>query len=162
MKFMNVDAILAAFNSAHVKYLLIGGVNYLLRHEPVLTYDVDLWIEDTSANRRQCEIALASLDAEWGPTEADWRKVADMAPGWLERQMVFCLTSAHGAVDVFRAVTGLSDWDSSYGLTVELRTESGTPYRGICDEDMLRCQLALPEIAQNRNRISQLRNIIRK
>ena len=52
---MNVDRILAAMRDHSVRCLLIGGMNYLLRHEPVLTYDVDLWIEDTEANRRRCE-----------------------------------------------------------------------------------------------------------
>jgi hypothetical protein len=55
---MNVDRILGTMQDHGVRCLLIGGMNYLLRHEPVLTYDVDLWIEDTAANRRRCEQAI--------------------------------------------------------------------------------------------------------
>jgi hypothetical protein len=38
---MNIDHILQTFNTCEVDYLLIGGMNFLLRHEPVLTYDID-------------------------------------------------------------------------------------------------------------------------
>ena len=34
---MNIDHILQMFNASEVEYLLIGGMNFLLRHEPVLT-----------------------------------------------------------------------------------------------------------------------------
>ena len=40
---MNVDEILAALNAERVDYLLIGGMNFLLRHIPELTFDVDIW-----------------------------------------------------------------------------------------------------------------------
>jgi hypothetical protein len=40
---MNIDRILETFNRRDVSYLLIGDMNFLLRHAPVLTYDVDLW-----------------------------------------------------------------------------------------------------------------------
>ena len=48
---MNVDTILDTMNRNMVDYILIGGMNFLLRHAPVITYDVDLWIKDTSGNR---------------------------------------------------------------------------------------------------------------
>ncbi|MFM7138249.1 MAG: hypothetical protein ACKO1M_14480 [Planctomycetota bacterium] len=51
-------------------------MNFLLRHEPVLTYDVDFWIRDTAAYLDRCDKALRQLDAAWGPTEQDWRTVA--------------------------------------------------------------------------------------
>jgi hypothetical protein len=37
---MNVDAILRALNDAQADYLLIGGMNFLIRHAPELTFDV--------------------------------------------------------------------------------------------------------------------------
>jgi len=83
---MNVDHILRTFADCGVEYLLIGGMNFLLRHEPVLTYDIDFWIHDTAENLDRCAVALQQLDAAWGPTEADWRPVAappgfnDMVP----------------------------------------------------------------------------------
>jgi hypothetical protein len=55
---MNVDAILAAFNSSNVDYMLIGGMNYVLRHLPELTFDVDLWIADNEENLRRANMAL--------------------------------------------------------------------------------------------------------
>jgi hypothetical protein len=68
---MNVDRILETFNRQQVAYLLIGGMNFLLGHKPVLTYDVDLWVEDTEENLRRCEAALAELDAEWRRTAGE-------------------------------------------------------------------------------------------
>ena len=40
---MNVDTIPDTMNSRNVAYLLIGVMNFLLRHAPVMTYDVDLF-----------------------------------------------------------------------------------------------------------------------
>jgi hypothetical protein len=97
---MNIDRILRTFGDCGVDSLLIGGMNFLLRHEPVLTYDIDFWIQDTAENRARCAAALRTLDAAWGATEQDWRLVAAQ-PGWLLRQHVSCLTSPCGAIDIF-------------------------------------------------------------
>ena len=51
-------------------------MNFLLRHKPVLTFDVDIWIEDSEPNRKRCERVLAQLDAEWGRSDQDWRPVS--------------------------------------------------------------------------------------
>jgi hypothetical protein len=52
---MTVDQILETFNRRQAGYLLIGGMNFLLRHQPVLTFDVDLWVADTPENLRRTE-----------------------------------------------------------------------------------------------------------
>lgn len=101
---MNIDLILGTFNRHGVDYLLLGGMNFFLRHQQVLTFDIDLWIEDVPANLRRCEAALAALDAEWGITDADWGLVAQKPAGWLDRQHVYSLHSPHGAIDIFRSV----------------------------------------------------------
>lgn len=155
---MNVDAVLIALNDRQVEYLLIGGMNFLLRHQPVMTFDIDVWIHDTSANRKRCEQALADLCAEWGPTEAEWRAVSTLAPDWLARQSMFCLTTLHGALDVFRVVPGLSSWPMCAATAVECRTGAGVICMGLCDADMLRCQEALAESDRKLDRIAFLRN----
>jgi hypothetical protein len=154
---MNVDAILGGFNRHEVAYLLIGGMNFMLRHVPVLTYDVDVWIEDTPENRKRCEKALAELGAEWGPSEQEWGPVSQHDAGWLDRQGVFCLTSPHGAIDVFRAVEGLASWTEARARAHQGHTSSGVPYVALCDEHMLQCQLALPEPKRRQDRIAALR-----
>ena len=151
---MNIDRVLETLNAHRVSCLLIGGVNFMLRHAPVLTYDVDVWIEDSAENRQRCEAALAELQAEWGASDEDWGPVAEKQPGWLARQGVFCLTSPHGPVDVFRSVAGLESWAASRAAAVPGRTATGVDYLGLSDEDMLRCQRALPESQQNRQRIA--------
>ena len=41
---MNIDRVLQSLAKNEVNYLLIGGVNFLLRHAPEITYDIDVWI----------------------------------------------------------------------------------------------------------------------
>ena len=157
---MDIDHILAVFNRQEVRYLLIGGVNFLLRHKPVLTFDVDFWIEDSDGNRRCCELALAELDCEWGRTDEAWGPVARMPAGWMSQQAIYCLSSPHGAIDVFRHVHGLSDWQGCLAKSVAGRTAAGTAYRGLSDEDMLRCQLSLDPTSQKVDRIRDLREAL--
>jgi hypothetical protein len=159
---VNVDRILETFNRHGVACLLIGGMNFLLRHQPVLTYDVDLWIEDAPENAPRCEQALADLDAEWGPTDHDWRPVAQRAPGWLRTQGVFCLTSPHGPIDIFRAVRGLGEWAASAARGLRSQTAAGVSYLALSDEDMLACQLALDEDDRKPERVRVLREALRR
>ncbi len=157
---MNVDRILETMNRHGVRCLLIGGMNFALRHEPILTYDVDLWIDDVFDNRQNCEQALAELNAEWGQTVETWKPVKDMSSGWLEQQAMFCLTTEQGAVDVFRSVAGLDNWQDSWDRGIATALSTGTAYRALSDEDMLRCQMALPEGLQKKSRIETLRTQI--
>jgi hypothetical protein len=157
---MNVDRILGAMNARGVRYLLIGGMNFMLRHKPLLTFEVDLWIEDLGFNLKSCEAALADLDAEWGATDDTWASVAGLPAGWLERQAVYCLNSPHGAIDIMRAVEGMSDWQSAWDAGIDERTNSGTPYRGLSDADMLRCQQALEAGQQKAERVRILKEVL--
>ena len=159
---MNVDHLLSTMNRHGVRYLLIGGMNFMLRHQPILTFDVDLWIDDTSENRRHCEGALADLDAEWGATEESWGAVTKLSPDWLGTQEVFCLATPHGAIDIFRKIAGLEVWQASWQQAVPTSTVAGTLYRGLSDEDMLRCQLALSPGEQKQDRIRVLREAIHR
>jgi hypothetical protein len=155
---MNVDHILGVFNRERVEYLLIGGLNYALRHVPYTTLDIDLWIEDTEENRTRCETALSALDAEWGPTDATWEAVKHKQPGWLATQSLYCLRSPHGWIDVFRKVKGLADWKGSKAIAIHEQTLAGTSYWGLSDADMLKCQLALDPTLQKRDRIAILQH----
>lgn len=153
---MNIDRILEAFNRYGVEYILVGGINFLLQHKPVLTFDVDFWINDTQENRNRCERALAELDVSWGETDEDWGKVAQLNPGWLSRQAMFCTMSPHGAIDIFRAMKGLGSWADSVRSATKGKTASGTEYLGLSDADMLQCQYALDEGQRKLDRIRTL------
>ncbi len=157
---MNVERILGTLNRNRVAYLVIGGVNFLLRHQPAVTFDVDVWIEDTETNRARCEKALAQLKAEWGPSDSDWKPVAKRGPGWLQRQGVFCLTSPQGAIDVFRQVKGLRDWRSSWRRAARVRI-GAIAFRALSDRDMLRCQEALRPSERKLDRIRVLKRALR-
>ncbi len=148
-------------NEAGVAFLLIGGMNFLLRHEPVLTFDIDLWIDDTEGNRRNCEAALAALDAEWGDSDTTWQRTSQLPAGWLSRQGMFSLHTPHGAIDIFRQVRGLPSWSESRKNAIAERTSSGVSYYGICDNDMLQCQLALEEGSRKIARIAALEREIK-
>ena len=158
----NTDYILATLNRNRVDYLLIGGVNFLLRHAPVLTYDVDVWIEDVPGNCCRCEAALVELQAEWGMSDDDWGPVATKRPGWLERRSVYCLTSPHGAIDIFRSVAGMDSWPTCRRRAEAGVPASGTAFWGLSDADMLACQLALPEGQRNEARVRYLQDVMRK
>ena len=157
---MNIDQILSVFEKHSVDYLLIGGVNFLLNHVPEMTYDVDLWVQDHDQNLQKTNAALKELQAEWGPTENDWRPVHP-EHDWLRRQPVFCLTSPHGAIDIFRAVKGLEGkYDECKKRALRRTTATGIGYTSLSDEDMLQCQLALPEAARKLGRVEALKRSI--
>lgn len=153
---MNIDHILDTFNKHGVKCLLLGGMNFLLRHKPVLTFDIDFWIHDTPENLERCEQAMSDLDASWGATDEEWEKVALLEHGWLSRQAMFCTMSPYGAIDIFRTVKGLDDWEESAAKAVKDRTANGSEYLGLSDEDMLKCQYALDENQRKLDRIRTL------
>jgi hypothetical protein len=157
---VNVDAILNAFNAAQVDCILIGGMNFLLRHLPELTFDVDLWVRDDDENLKRTNGALISLGAEWGPTDKEWKAVpADHS--WLKRQGCFCLTTSAGALDIFREVRGLEgEFTHCKARAVRGRTAGGIDYWGLSDEDMLATQLALPPAERKESRVKRLRSAI--
>jgi hypothetical protein len=154
---MNTDAILSAFDHHEVDAILIGGMNFLLRHQPVLTFDIDFWVRDTDDNLARAAGVLRELDAEWGRNEKSWAAL----PGdhaWLRSQTVFCLTSPHGAIDIFREVRGLEgQYEACHGRSRLEMTASGIRYRSLSDEDMLACQLALPENERRLDRVAFLK-----
>lgn len=126
----------------------------------MLTYDVDFWVRDSAENLDRLNIVLRELKAEWGPHESTWRPVpADS--GWLRTQGVFCLTSAHGAIDIFREVIGLEGaYDTCRARSQERETSSGIRYASLSDIDMLACQMALPESERRHDRVAYLQNLI--
>jgi len=157
---MNIDYILDTFNRSQVNYLLIGGMNFFLRHAPVLTFDIDIWIENNDGNLIKCEQALVGLEAEWGNSDKDWGPVSEKQTGWLARQDIYCLTSSYGAIDIFRYVRGLNNWQQSWSCSVVEETASGTTYHGLSHHDMLDCQLALETHEQKLDRIKTLRRVL--
>ena len=154
---MDTDRILQVLNQHGVRYLMLGGMNFLLRHQPVLTFDLDVWIEPTAENKYACERALCELAAEWGATDETWGNVSELSPGWLgERQSVYCFATPAGALDVFLEVKGLRTWKESDAKSVKIKTSVGSVCRGLSDEDMLACQLALDVAERKQSRVEYL------
>ena len=159
---MNVDEILKALNDEQVDYLLIGGVNFLLRHLPEVTFDVDVWVRDESANLDRVNRALQKLGAEWGAREIEWHAVPNDWH-WLQRQGCFCMTTRHGALDVFRDVRGLEGrYEECRAAADPSATTNGVLYRALSDAHMLACQEALPPAERKQKRVEVLRESIAK
>lgn len=158
---MNAERIIQAFYKQKADCILIGGMNFLLRHQPVLTFDVDFWVQDSADNLERVNQALRALGASWGRSEKTWGPVPSNAQ-WLTEQGVFCLTSEHGAVDIFRQVEGLPDFDACWMRSSVRQTEAGTPFRSLADEDMLACQLALNEADRRLDRVAYLQKLLGK
>jgi hypothetical protein len=141
---MNVDNILGRLSAEKVDYLLIGGMNFLLRHQPELKFDVDVWARDTPANLQRLNLALRALGGAWGPTEKQWAPVPEDWR-WLEMQTVFCLTTDHGALDIFREVRGLEGrYEECRKAATRAKTASRVPFISLSDEHTLVCRNALP------------------
>jgi len=159
---MNIDKILQTLADWNVDYILIGGVNYLLRHEPELTFDVDIWVGDNVENLRKLNHALIAMEAAWGPTEKDWLPVP-ASHEWLKKQSIYCLTTSLGAVDVFREVRGLAGkYSQCKKAALRAETASGVPYFGLDDQHMLTCQEALPPGEQKLKRMAVLKKALEK
>ena len=158
---MNIDHVLQTLADHEVDYLLIGGVNFMLRHEPKITYDIDIWIADNTANLEKTIKFLKAIDAEWGATEDDWKPVPDTTT-WLTLQPVFCLTSPIAAIDIFREVKGLENrYDVCKAAAIAAETASGVPFWALSDQHMLEAQLALPVNQQKSQRIEALNKAIK-
>jgi hypothetical protein len=157
---INVDRIFETLNRNQVLCLLIGGMNALLRHQQDATLDIDIWVQDKPDNLDRCEKALAMLEAEWGEQEDSWAPVSWRPAGWIRQHRRYNLTTPFGAIDVFRQVMGLAKWDEAYAASIEEKTAAGTPYRGICDSDMLKCQLALLPNDRKAARVEFLQGIL--
>lgn len=157
---MNVDRILSAFNTASVDYVLIGGLNFLLRHGGPSTFDADIWIQDNDDNLWKVINALQALNAEWGATDASWGPVrSDLS--WLKSQSVFCLVTSAGGVDIFREVRGLEGrYTECKTRATRSKTATGVEFLGLGDADMLQTQLALEAVDQKMDRITALRKAI--
>ncbi len=159
---MNVDAILKSFADHAVDAILIGGMNYLLRHQPILTYDVDFWVKDTDENLARVAAALRDLGASWGRDDASWKPVPEGFE-WLHAQPVFCVSSAQGPIDIFREVAGLEgQYDNCRSRSSERHTATGFPYVSLSNQDMLACQMALPEGLRRLDRVTYLENLLKQ
>ena len=156
---MNPGRILSVFAQANVDCLLIGGMNFYLRHRPVSTFDVDFWVRDDAENLQRVSAALLELQAQWGATEDAWAPVPRDAV-WLTKQFVYCLTSPAGAIDIFRAVRGLESYEACKSRSLLCQTSDGIAYRSLSDADMLACQLALPEGERRLDRIAYLEKLL--
>jgi hypothetical protein len=155
---MNPGPILRTFAAHEVDCLLIGGMNFFLRHRPVSTFDVDFWVRDDGANLARVNAALVELEAEWGASAETFGPVP-RDPEWLKRQPVLCLTSRAGAIDIFRSVRGLPSYAECRARSIKVERE-GMPFYALSDADMLACQLALPEGERRLDRVAYLQKIL--
>ena len=152
--------VLRTFQDHEVEFLLIGGMNFFLAHQPVSTQDIDVLIEDSVENRRRCELALAAMDAEWGKGDSDWGYVRDKATGWLSQQHVFCLLTKFGPLDVFRSVKGVRSFHEAKDRASVKPLGDGINVSLLSAKDLLECQLVLPEGSRRLDRVAYLKRLL--
>ncbi len=158
---MDIDRIFKSLFDEKVDYILIGGVNFLLNHEPILTYDVDIWFRNTDENKGRLNHVLLDLGAKWGESVETFALIPEN-PAWLDRQVMFCLTTDAGSLDIFREVRGLEGaYDECYARSLEKKTNTGMIYRSLSDRDMLACQTALDPRDQKLDRIRVLKQVLK-
>ena len=132
----------------------------MLFHRPVLTFDVDILVEDKKDNLSKLNEALRDMKAEWGKTENAWREIS-VDPQWLETQPLFCVTTRYGPLDIFRDVPGLENkFEECWNQGREGKTASGITFKGLSDYHMLECQLALKPRDQKPDRIKMLQDAL--
>ncbi len=154
-------AVFGVLAKLKVDYLLVGGLNFYLSHQPVSTQDIDFLIRDTQENRDACEAALIEMAAQWGRTDEDWSPVQNKSKGWLNEQTVFCTLTMYGPVDVFRQISGIPDYDDAKNRSVT-QVVKGVPIHLISPEDLLNCQLAISEHDRRHDRVRYLRRILNR
>lgn len=154
--------VLQTLQDHQLRFLLIGGLNYFLVHQAVATQDIDILIEDSVENRAICETALVKLEAEWGKVDADWGLVSRNPSGWMESQMVYCMLTKYGPLDVFRAVPGIDSFEQAWSRSVTLQLQGSLSVRLISANDLLSCQLALPEDSRRLDRVVYLKKVLKR
>jgi hypothetical protein len=152
---------LACLLSHEVDFLLVGGLNFFLAHQPVATADVDILIDDSESNRMRCEAAIASMDGQWGKLDADWGPVRDRLSGWLSTQGVYCLITKFGPLDVFRSLSGIDSFTLAATRSIQYPLFPNQYVRLISASDLLACQLALDESIRKRDRVHYLQRIVK-
>ena len=158
-----IDDILQVLNDHGVQYILIGGVNFLLHHQPIATFDVDFWIEDSDENRARCHAALVALGASWGPDDEQWRERQGFAGELVDVGKVFsALPAVTAGLICFARSRGLGSWSDSRQRARTGVTAKGTAYVGLSDEDMLQCQLALSEEERKLDRVRVLKAALQR
>lgn len=152
--------ILRTLQALEVEYLLIGGMNFFLAHQPVSTQDIDVLIEDSEDNRRRCELALTAMDAEWGKSDSDWGYVRDKAPGWLSQQQVYCLLTNFGPLNIFRSVKGVVSFKEAKQRASVKLLDDQVSVSLLSARDLLECQLVLPEGSRRLDRVAYLKKLL--
>jgi hypothetical protein len=144
-----------------VDFLLVGGLNFFLIHQPVSTQDVDVLVETSSENLARVEVALATMDAQWGKGDDDWGPVSSKPAGWFGQQSVYCLLTKWGSLDIFLQVTGISSFGDAKSRSIEFNYDDRNKCRLISAQDLLACQLALPEHIRKVDRVRYLMNLLK-
>ena len=154
--------VLRTLQDFEVAYLLIGGMNFFLAHQPISTQDIDVLIEDSEDNRRRCELALTAMDAEWGKSDSDWGYVRDKASGWLSQQQVYCMLTKFGPLDIFRSVKGVDSFEEAKQRASFKMLEEKISVSLLSARDLLECQLVLPEGSRRLDRVAYLKKFLER
>ncbi len=127
--------VLGAFEEAGVRYILVGGMAVNLHGHNRYTGDMDVWLEDTLANRRALRAAFKA--AGYGDLEPLER--IPFVPGWTSIRM-----NSGIEMDLMGSISGLraEDFAECYD-TAERKLLRGRPVRFLNLEKLLLAKQAV-------------------
>lgn len=123
---------LLAFNTARVRYLLIGGYALGRYTEPRLTRDLDVFVDPSPENSVRTFEGLARFGAPLsGMTPEDFQTVYES----------FQIGAPPDEIDIIFALSGLS-FDEAWANSIEGLTTEGIPVRYLSADDFIRNKTA--------------------
>lgn len=102
------------------------------------------------------------MDAEWGKSDSDWGYVRDRAPGWLSQQQIYCMLTKFGPLDFFLSVKGVVFFKEAKQRASVKLLDNQVSASLLSAEDLLECQLVLPEGSRRLDRIAYLKRLLER
>lgn len=126
-----MDEVIARFNTAGVRYLLIGGQAMRLEGMPRFSMDWDFFIADDPANLERIQAALG--------TELDLPLVPRGPQG---QNLIQTYQTRWGVTQFHLAVPGLPSFETAWSRRKQLETENGAKAECVSIEDLLAAKRA--------------------
>jgi hypothetical protein len=108
---MEAEAIIEAFNSSAVDYVVIGAFAAIAQNVPILpTVDIDFYASRDQANIERLSKALGLLNAKIRAAGQDEGIAFDPSPEFLKKMQMLNLTCQFGEFDVLFEADGIQDF----------------------------------------------------
>jgi hypothetical protein len=123
--------LLIAFNSQHVRYLIVGGYAFGVHAEPRATKDLDLFI---STDRENSEAVFRALADYGAPLQG-------FSPDDFTDGSAFQIGQPPARIDLLQQIDGIS-FAEAWSHRIEGKIDGDTPAAVISRDDLIRNKLA--------------------